>query len=505
MTERRVSRRSFMKAAALAAGGSVLAACAPQQAAAPTTAVEPEKIVVKETVMVEGESKTVEKIITATPPSRETVNITWWQAPIWRFGPDNTTVLGPGSDAKGLDLIQRFEAANPWVKIKMELIPWDQWTQKLTTGFASGDVGNVMYSVLNPGRAQGGLLEPVDDYLTADMLGNWLPGLQQAVTINNRIYGIPMFVNPHFSTFSQTALEKHGAGDMVAEMGADRDNVTFDMMLSYGEKFGDKSTRYFFGVPNDHGSILYWMFGSWLEAWGVKSWDDAEERWVANESEDAVAAFEWLGTAAEAGILPPRDSLPKWSDCDNFFWSENMAMRFQWPGMRAELEVAQEAGQASKDHKLLYAAFPHKTGDKARATGMTPIAYCVGRTKDPNAREASFLYSYFMAADESNADGILTEGVFPCYKSSIETVQDNPLMADPNVKWVLDKHVTFEPEITGGNWQPVANARSSRIFFEMDPFNYFVQQYQSLMLKQKSAQQMLDEIAKDINTRLGTV
>lgn len=504
MTNKLVSRRKFLKVAAIAAGGSVFAACAPQQAAVPTSApVEPETIIVKETVMVEGESQTVEKIITATPPARDTVNITWWQAPIWRFAPDNETVLGPGSDAKGLDLIARFEEANPWVKIKMELIPWDQWNQKITTGFASGDVGNVMYNVQNPGRIQAGLLDPLDDYLTEDMLANWLPGLQKANTVNNRIYAIPMFVNPWFTTFSQTALEKHGVGDLAEAIGPDRDGVTLDLIMEYGKKFGDNSTRYFFGIPNDHGSILYWMFGSWLEAWGVKAWDDAEERWQVADYDEAVQAFEWLETAAEEGVLPPRDSLPKWSDCDNFFWSENMGMRFQWPGMQAELEVAQDAGQASPDYKLMYAAFPHKAGDKARATGMYPISYNVGRTKDPNVREASFLYSYFMAADENNADGILTEGVLPCYTTSIEAIQDNPRMEDPNIKWILEKHVNFEPEIAGGNYQPMSNPRSSRIFFEMDPYNYFVQQYQSLMLKQKTAKQMLDDIARDLNTRLG--
>lgn len=502
MAKKFVSRRDFLRAASMAAGGTFLAACAPQ-AAAPAATAEPEKIIVKETVVVDGEEKTIEKVITATPAARETVNISWWQAPIWRFGPDNTTVLGAGSDAKGIDLVERFEKDNSWVKVEMELIPWDQWNQKITTGFASGDVGNVMYNVQSPARIEAGLIDSIDDYLTPEALDNWLPGLQTANTVNNRVYGIPMFVNPWFTTFSQTALEKHGVGDLVDAIGADRSGVTFDLINEYGAKFGDKSTRYFFGIPNDHGSLLYWMFGSWLESWGVKTWDDTEERWQAADFDEAVQAFEWLEKAADDGILPPRASLPKWSDCDNFFWSENMGMRFQWPGMQAELEVAQEAGQASKEHKLLYAAFPHKTGEKAKATGMYPISYNVGHTKDANIREASFKFADFMAADVSNADGILTEGVIPCYKASIEALQDNPRMADPNMKWILETHVNFEPEIGGGNYQPMFNARSSRIFSEMDPYNYFVQQYQSLMLKQKTAKQMLDDIAKDLNTRLG--
>jgi len=507
MAKKSLSRRDFLRAAGMVAGGAVLAACT-------TTTPTPETITVKETVVVEGEAQvvketvvvegeTVEKVITATPAAREPVSITWWQAPIWRYAPDNETILGAGSAAKGFDLIERFQEKEPWVTVTMELIPWDQWNQKITTGFASGDVGNVMYSVANAGRTAAGLLDPVDDYLTEDMLSNWLPGLQQSVTVGGRIYCIPMFVNPWFTTFSQTALEKYGCGDLITEVGPDRDGVTFELMLKYGAMFRDKASRYFLGVPCDHGSILYWMFGSWLEAWGVKSWDDAEEKWIVAENPAAVDAFDWLVNAAKDGILPPGSSLPKWSDIDNFFYAENLAARFQWPGMQTELEVAQEAGQASADFKLFYAAFPHATADKARATGMYPISYSVGRTKDPNAREASFKFANFMASDTSNAAGILTEGVFPCYNDSIAALADHPKMEDENIKWILEKHVKFEPEIINGNHQPMTNARSSRIFFELDPYNYFIQQFQSLMLGQKDSKGMLDEIAAYINGALG--
>ena len=503
MANKIVSRRNFLKAASTLAGGAILAACAPQTPAAPAETAEPEVITVKETVVVEGEVTTVEKVITATPPPREPVTISWWQAPIWRYAPDNVTVLGPGSDAKGVDLVERFQEMEPWVTVEMEIIPWDQWGQKMTTAFASGDVGNVMYNVGNASRIASGLIEPIDDYVTDEMLANWLPGMQKSMTYGGRIYGVPFFVNPHFTTFSQTSLEKFGAADLLKDIGEDRANVTHDLMWEYGLKYGDKATRYFFGVPCDHGSILYWMFGSWLEGWGVKTWDEPEERWQAADFDESVQAFEWLVKGTDEGILPPGDSLPKWSDCDNFFWAENMASRLQWPGMQAELEVAQDAGQASPDFQLYYAAFPHRADLPAKATGIDPGAYNIGRTEDLNQREASFLFSYFMAADESNADGIITEGLTPAYKSSMVAIQDNPRLEDPNIKWMIESYLSFEPEITGGNWQPKFNARSNKLFNELDPFNYFVQQYQSLMLKQKTPKEMLDEIAKYINTKLG--
>ena len=61
--EKKVSRRGFLRNLALAGGGAALAACQPQT------------VVVKETVVVEGEEKVVEKVVTATPVPAEPVNI----------------------------------------------------------------------------------------------------------------------------------------------------------------------------------------------------------------------------------------------------------------------------------------------------------------------------------------------------------------------------------------------------------------------------------------------
>lgn len=499
MKPKSLSRRDLLKAAGMVAGGAALAACGPQATPEAIT------VTVKETVVVEGESKIVEveKVVTAAPPDREPVEITWWQTPIWRYAPDNTTVLGAGSDAKGVDLVNRFQEMNPWVRVKMELIPWDQWPQKKNTGFASGEVGNVMYQVGNASVVESGLLEPVDDYLTEEILSDWLPGMRNAVSYGGRTYGIPMFTNPHFTTFSQTSLEKFGCADLIKDIGEDRAGVTHDLMREYGMKYGDKKSRYFFGVPTDHGSLLYWMYGSWLEGWGVKAWDDTEERWQVADFDESVQAMEWLVKAADDGILPPGNMLAKWSDCDNLFWAENLGGRLQWPGMQAELEVAQSAGQASADFKLLFAAFPHKTGMKAKACGTDPGAYYIGRTTDPSAREASFMFAYFMVSEPTNAYSILTEGLNPVYKKALDFVKDHPRMSDPNTKWMIEHHSNYEPEIPGGNWQPKFNARSNKLFNELTPFDYFVQQFQSLMLKEKTPKEMLDEIAKTINTKLG--
>jgi len=499
----KISRRKMLQGLVTGAAGVTLAACAPQV----VTQIVKETVPVVQTSVVEQTSVVKETaVITTTPVPQKPVSISWWQAPIWRYAPDNTTVLGAGSDAKGVDDVKRFQAAYPWITVKMELIPWDQWGQKITTGFASGQVANVIYGQQNAARVQAGLLEPLDDFLTPAMTDNWLPGTQKALTYSGRVYGVPWAINPWFTTFSQTSLEKFGASKLMTDVGADRGGVTFDMLMEYGKAYADNKTRYFWGVPMDHGSIAYWMFGSWLEGWGVKSWDDNEERWQVADNPNSVKAFQWLVDAANAGVMPPAKSLPKWSDCDNFFWAGNMAGRLQWAGMQTELETAQANGQAAKDFKLFFAAFPHTADVKPfNAGGTSPIAYNVGRTNDASLRQASFTFANWLATDDSNQTSTLVEGAFPACKSGIKVVANHPKMADPNIKWVLTNAAAYDSEITGGNYQPIFNPRSSKIFGTLQPdqYNYFVLQMQSVMLGQKTVPAMLKEIATTINTALG--
>lgn len=429
--------------------------------------------------------------------------ITYWQPPIWRYGADNTTVTGAGSDDWITDAISRFEAAHPDIKVNLELVPWDTWGQKTATAFASGEVPNVLYGNWSVDTILSGLIDPIDDFLTPEMTDNWLPGLQDALTVFGRVYALPAFVNPDMAALSVTALEQHGGADLLSAIGADRSGLTFDLMDEYGREFSDGQSRYFFGIPTDHSSVLYWGFGAWLNGWGVQMWSDDQERWIAHENDNAVAAFQWLVDAQnDSKILIP--NLPKWSDVDNFYWNLNAAMRIQWPGIQAELETAQQAGQAPEDFQIFLAGHPHTEEAGPFIANTPPVQYTVGRTNDAGLREAAFTFANWLSTDDSNAPGWFVNGFFPSTVSGLAAVADHPFAQDPNRQWVLNEYlVNYRPGFPGGNWNPNRNARTARIFNSLNPFDFFMQEFQSLLLGQKLPQEMLQEIAQRVNGALG--
>ncbi|HVU14915.1 MAG TPA: hypothetical protein VHD90_26755, partial [Phototrophicaceae bacterium] len=269
------------------------------------------------------------------------------------------------------------------------------------------------------------------------------------------------------------------------------------------KEYSDGSSRYFFGIPTDHSSVLYWGFGAWLNGWGVQFWDDAQERFVAHENDNAVKAFQWLLDAQNTDkILIP--SLPKWSDVDNFYWNLNAAMRIQWPGIQAELETAQAAGQAQKDFQIVLAGHPHTKDVGPFITNNPPVQYTLGRSNDESIREAAFTFANWLATDDSNATGWFVNGFFPATKSGLAAVANHPFAADPNRKWVLNDYlVNYKPGFAGGNWNPSFNAHTAQVFNSLNPFDFFMQEFQSLLLGQKAPADMLQEIAQKVNGALG--
>ena len=241
MLNQKFSRRELLRKAVLG-GAGVVAASAVAACATPTPQVIKETVVVKETVPVEKvvketvvvketqvveKEKVVEKVATPTPLPAKAVEVSWWQAPIWFYDKELKQTNAPPDELPN-EMVRRFQEANPNIKVKLELIPWDAWGQKTTTAFATGDMPNVIYGGGQVAYIQAGLYEPLDDYISQETLDGWLPGIKESVTFFNRIYGAPGLRDPQVISFSKTALEKYGGADLLPK-DPDRD-LTFEIL-----------------------------------------------------------------------------------------------------------------------------------------------------------------------------------------------------------------------------------------------------------------------------------
>ena len=117
-----MNRRSFLRAAAVALGGSALAACQPSVVEVEKEVTRIVEEIVKEEVIVEGTpqvvEKVVEKVITAQPAERGPVTLRWGS---WAVGSEAFEALA-----------NEFEERYPHVTIQQEAAPCSD-PQKLDT------------------------------------------------------------------------------------------------------------------------------------------------------------------------------------------------------------------------------------------------------------------------------------------------------------------------------------------------------------------------------------
>jgi ABC-type glycerol-3-phosphate transport system substrate-binding protein len=164
MNKGNLSRRHFLRLSALAAAGTVLGACAPAE-----PEVIREEVVVKETVMVEGEAVEVTTVVTATPeepaeaPSEpETVTI----RTLWCPG---------GIDTYMREIIEMYKEDKPNVEFEMTVIEQEQKRATevtIMTNEGAPDFAWINYgSGLTDRLADAGAIVPLNEYY--DKYGWW--------------------------------------------------------------------------------------------------------------------------------------------------------------------------------------------------------------------------------------------------------------------------------------------------------------------------------------------
>jgi multiple sugar transport system substrate-binding protein len=92
-------------------------------------------------------------------------------------------------------IVADFEKANPNIKIKVEIFPYDDYVQKIRTAYigkSAPDVAQVFGTWVTP-LAKAGLLAEVPD--GAKLLADYYPAATGAYTVKGKLYGVPQEFN----------------------------------------------------------------------------------------------------------------------------------------------------------------------------------------------------------------------------------------------------------------------------------------------------------------------
>jgi len=444
-----LARRDLLKSAAALSAGMALqrAHLAGAQDASPTAV--PEEVTARSAV--EGK-----------------LNVTWWSH------------NNPAFVAANLDMIDRFQAANPDVNIVYQYFPYDIFISKLQAGYNSGTVADMqqMFGTWVTQYAGYGLLDAVPANLSEGMADRFFEAATGAYGLNGQFYGMPkeynlengsMLVNP-------ALIEEAGITDTPATWQELMDNAV------KATKYDDQNRITQAGFLMAGNDAITFLFLAMILQQGANYWADDGVH-VNFQTDAAKKAWQDETDIVTKYHVEDETSLPNPSRYEVFFQGKGaMCMVGPWA-----IAVGQEEFPGLDFN---YVNLPTYAGTEYRFAAESGWGEVVNANAAPEVKEAAWKFIDFMSQPDNLRDWNLATYTIP----SLKALQNDPailkaaplLQASFNVlpygQWVgpVQDRDRF--------WQSIHDAFTAVGLGKMDAPSALAQAEQQI-------NQMIDEIA----------
>ena len=297
-------------------------------------------------------------------------------------------------------LITRFEAENPGVKVRWVDIPWAAMENKILTAVSAKTAPDVVN--LNPGFAsqlasRNAWLE-LDSRVPESIRQQYLPNIWKDSTLNGKSFGIPWYLTSRVTIYNKDLLQKAGISQPPA---------TYADLAQVAKSIKDKTGKYAFFVtvvPGDSGEVLESFVQMGVEL------VDAQGK-AAFNTPKGKAAFQYWVDFYQQGLMP-KEALTQ---------GHRRAIELYQAGETALLSsgaefmdtIAKNAPSVAKAS----AAAPQITGD----TGKKNVAVMnIVIPRDTNNPDAALKFALFVTNTENQLAFAKAANVLP---STLEALQ----------------------------------------------------------------------------------
>jgi multiple sugar transport system substrate-binding protein len=216
----------------------------------------------------------------------EQVTVEYWHA------------YGEGEEKVLLEqVIPKFEAQNPGIKIHATRMPTDNLQQQVLTAVAGGTAPDLMRmdNTWVSGMAKQGALQEVSGFPNAqDILNGSFKGTSDTNLYNGKYYGIPLDTNTRVAIYN---------ADLLKEAGATEPPKTIDELVTLARNLKAKDKK-LSGITI--GGTNVWDFSAWFWTLGGQYTDPAYTKASGYLNSDAsVKALETIYGWYKDGLLAP--------------------------------------------------------------------------------------------------------------------------------------------------------------------------------------------------------
>jgi multiple sugar transport system substrate-binding protein len=285
-------------------------------------------------------------------------------------------------------LVRQFEAANPDVQVRMQIIPWGTYYDKLTLSLAYGGAPElfVLHAARMPEYATYEVLRPLEDLTRADAhpltAADFAPAPWQASLYKGRQLGLPLDVHPYGLYYNTRLFREAG---IVDADGRARPPTNGDEFLAAARKLtrdtdGD-------GRPDQWGFVFTGQRANWYSlaqqfGGGVLTGDHT--RCVMSEAGSMEAVLRMHDLVYTHRVAPVPEDIDSWLA----FRQGKVAMAMNGIYMLASLE---------EQRGLEFAAAPTPRFGPRPATWGDSHLLCQPAATTPAAARAAWRLTRFLS------------------------------------------------------------------------------------------------------------
>lgn len=344
---------------------------------------------------------------------------------------------------------KEFEAANPGITVKFEVVPWDVLLQKLTTDITAGT--NADLSIIGTrwliDFVQQDVAEPLDSYITPDFKGRFIDTFLSPSIMNGKTYGLPIAASARAMYYNKELFEKAGIAKPPAtwtELQEDARKIKAQGAFGFGLQGKEIETD------------VYYYYAMWSQGTEILNKDGTSGLGTPG----ALEAAKLYKSMIDEGLTQPGVTSNNREDVQNLFKQGKVGMMITAPFLSNQIK--EEAP------KLKYgvAAIPAGPTGARGTYGVTDsiIMFKNSKNKDEAWKLLDFLFTKEQRAKFTQGEGFLPvnkeEAKMDYYVNNADLAAFTALLPDAR----------FAPVIPG--WEEIAQITSDamqKIYLGGDP------------------------------------
>ncbi|MEI9423965.1 sugar ABC transporter substrate-binding protein [Mesorhizobium sp. Cs1299R1N1] len=344
---------------------------------------------------------------------------------------------------------KEFEAKNPGITVKFEVVPWDVLLQKLTTDITAGT--NADLSIIGTrwliDFVQQDVAEPLDSYITPEFKGRFIDTFLSPSIMGGKTYGLPIAASARAMYYNKELFEKAGIAKPPAswtELQEDARKIKAQGAFGFGLQGKEIETD------------VYYYYAMWSQGTEILNKDGTSGLGTPG----ALEAAKLYKSMIDEGLTEPGVTSNNREDVQNLFKQGKVGMMITAPFLSNQIK------EEAPSLKYGVAAIPAGPTGARGTYGVTDsmIMFKNSKNKDEAWKLMDFLFTTEQRAKFTQGEGFLPvnkeEAKMDYYVNNADLAAFTALLPDAR----------FAPVIPG--WEEVAQITSDamqKIYLGGDP------------------------------------